>query len=198
MKVGIKVKLVNHNLVKAIKENGFKNNAKFSRASKIAQTEIGRLVNLKSVPSEKTAKKLEKILHLPFEYLFPEDLIKEIRSKRQTDFYMSKEVTRLPDIPQNKMITFQEHSFNELKDDFEELMASLTEREEHVLKSFFGWEDEEKTLEKIANELGVCRDRVSQIRNKALRKLRHPTRAKLLKEHYENLTNCQIKQEETV
>ena len=60
-------------------------------------------------------------------------------------------------------------------------MNTLTERESDVIKQRFGWDGHgEKTLEAVGQSFNVTRERIRQIENKALRKLRHPTRAKKL------------------
>jgi RNA polymerase primary sigma factor len=62
------------------------------------------------------------------------------------------------------------------------VLGSLTPREEKVLRMRFGiGERQDYTLEEVGKVLGVTRERVRQIEAKAIRRLRHPTRAKLLK-----------------
>lgn len=64
-----------------------------------------------------------------------------------------------------------------------EMLNILIERERAVLIGIYGLDgDEEKTLEQVEQEFGVTRERVRQIEEKALRKLRHPTRSKKLKD----------------
>ena len=63
---------------------------------------------------------------------------------------------------------------------------ALTEREQKVLKLRFGLEDgRARTLEEVGKEFDVTRERIRQIEAKALRKLRHPTRSKKLKDYLE-------------
>ena len=64
--------------------------------------------------------------------------------------------------------------------------ASLTPREERVLTLRFGLEDgQARTLEELGKEFNVTRERIRQIEAKALRKLRHPSRAKRLRDYLE-------------
>jgi RNA polymerase primary sigma factor len=71
-----------------------------------------------------------------------------------------------------------------LRDDLEEVMNTLTEREKMVLKLRFGLDDgHPRTLEEVGRVFAVTRERIRQIEAKALRKLKHPTRAKRLKEY---------------
>jgi RNA polymerase primary sigma factor len=71
-----------------------------------------------------------------------------------------------------------------LRDDLEEVMNSLSDREKTVLKLRFGMEDgHPRTLEEVGRVFNVTRERIRQIEAKALRKLKHPTRAKKLREY---------------
>ena len=71
-----------------------------------------------------------------------------------------------------------------LKEQLEEVMSTLTPREAKVLKLRFGLEDgKARTLEEVGKEFDVTRERIRQIEAKALRKLRHPSRSKKLKDY---------------
>ena len=79
----------------------------------------------------------------------------------------------------------EEYAINELlKDEISEVLLTLTEREEQVLRLRFGLEDGTcRTLEEVGNLFGVTRERIRQIEAKALRKLRHPSRSRKLKDY---------------
>ena len=79
----------------------------------------------------------------------------------------------------------EEYAINEvLKDEISELLLTLTEREEQVIKLRFGLIDGTcRTLEEVGSIFGVTRERIRQIEAKALRKLRHPSRSKKLKDY---------------
>jgi RNA polymerase primary sigma factor len=73
-----------------------------------------------------------------------------------------------------------------LKEQVSEVLDTLNDREKKVLKLRFGLEDgRQRTLEEVGKEFGVTRERIRQIEAKALRKLRHPTRSKKLKDYLE-------------
>ena len=70
-----------------------------------------------------------------------------------------------------------------LKEQLDEVLNTLTEREGKVLRLRFGLEDgRQRTLEEVGKEFNVTRERIRQIEAKALRKLRHPSRSKKLKD----------------
>lgn len=73
-----------------------------------------------------------------------------------------------------------------LKEQVEDVLDSLTQRERRVLQLRFGLDDgRSRTLEEVGREFGVTRERIRQIEAKALRKLRHPSRSKKLKDYLE-------------
>jgi len=73
-----------------------------------------------------------------------------------------------------------------LKEQLEDVLNTLTDREEEVLRLRFGLDDgKARTLEEVGRVFGVTRERIRQIEAKALRKLRHPSRSKKLKDYLE-------------
>ena len=75
-------------------------------------------------------------------------------------------------------------SYQMLKEQLNEVLRTLTPREELVLKLRFGLDDgRARTLEEVGHEFNITRERIRQIEAKALRKLRHPSRSKRLKDY---------------
>lgn len=75
-------------------------------------------------------------------------------------------------------------AFTMLKEQLEEVLGTLTDREQKVLRLRFGLDDgRARTLEEVGKEFNVTRERIRQIEAKALRKLRHPSRSRKLKDY---------------
>ena len=90
-------------------------------------------------------------------------------------------------IKDERNLSPEEYATNEmLKDEISEVLLTLTEREEKVIRLRFGLEDgKPRTLEEVGQMFGVTRERIRQIEAKALRKLRHPSRSRKLKDYME-------------
>ncbi|MDD3453618.1 MAG: RNA polymerase sigma factor RpoD [Bacilli bacterium] len=88
-------------------------------------------------------------------------------------------------IKDERNVSPEEFATNEmLKDEISKVLLTLTEREEKVIKLRFGLEDgKSRTLEEVGQMFGVTRERIRQIEAKALRKLRHPSRSRKLKDY---------------
>ena len=70
-----------------------------------------------------------------------------------------------------------------LSTEVERALSTLTDREKDIIKYFFGIGCQEMTLEEIGEKFGLTRERVRQIKEKAIRRLRHSSRSKLLKSY---------------
>jgi len=134
---------------------------------------------------EPTEEELSEKLELPIEK------IREI-IKIDVDPISLEKPTREDDdscvadfIPDEGNMSPEEYAENEmLKDEISDTLKTLTDREEQVLKLRFGLDDGTcRTLEEVGNMFGVTRERIRQIEAKALRKLRHPSRSRKLKDY---------------
>ncbi len=87
-------------------------------------------------------------------------------------------------VPDERTMSPEEYATSELlKEELDNVLLTLTEREEKVLRLRFGLEDGQcRTLEEVGQIFGVTRERIRQIEAKALRKMRHPSRSKKLKD----------------
>lgn len=118
------------------------------------------------------ADKVRKILRTSQEPISLETPIGDDDESHLGDFIEDKTV-----------LSPEEHVLRQaLRQQLEEVLSTLSEREEQVLRYRFGLEDDtEYTLEQVGKKFGVTRERIRQIEAKALRKLRHPHRAKYLR-----------------
>ena len=87
----------------------------------------------------------------------------------------------------NMPVPMDAAAFTLLREQLIEVLGSLTDREQKVLRLRFGLDDgRTRTLEEVGKEFNVTRERIRQIEAKALRKLRHPSRSRKLKDYLEN------------
>ena len=121
----------------------------------------------------------------------PEEKIREIMKIAQEPVSLEtpigeEEDSHLGDfIPDEDALAPSEAAaYSLLKEQLEDVLCTLNEREQKVLKLRFGLEDgRARTLEEVGKEFDVTRERIRQIEAKALRKLRHPSRSKKLKDY---------------
>ncbi|MBR3363037.1 MAG: RNA polymerase sigma factor RpoD [Bacilli bacterium] len=121
----------------------------------------------------------------------PIDKIREIYKIRQEPVSLETPIGEEDDshlgdfIPDETNMSPEDFAINELlKDEISDVLLTLTEREEKVIRLRFGLEDgRSRTLEEVGQLFGVTRERIRQIEAKALRKLRHPSRSRKLKDY---------------
>ena len=97
-----------------------------------------------------------------------------------------EEDSHLGDFIQDESIPTPVEATNQtlLHEQLDDVVSTLTEREQRVIKLRFGWDDgRPRTLEEVGKEFNVTRERIRQIEAKALRKLRHPSRSRKLKDY---------------
>ena len=150
--------------------------------NKLARVERQLTLELNREPSdEELASKMK----------LPVEKIREIYKIRQEPVSLETPIGEEDDshlgdfIPDETNMSPEDFAINELlKDEISDVLLTLTEREEKVIRLRFGLEDgRPRTLEEVGQLFGVTRERIRQIEAKALRKLRHPSRSRKLKDY---------------
>ena len=124
----------------------------------------------------------------------PKERVQEIMTIAQEPVSLEtpigeEEDSHLGDFIQDESIPTPVEATNQtlLHEQLDEVVSTLTEREQRVIKLRFGWDDgRPRTLEEVGKEFNVTRERIRQIEAKALRKLRHPNRSRKLKDFLYN------------
>ena len=125
---------------------------------------------------EMPVEKVREIMRVAQEPVSLETPIGEEEDSHLGDFIPDEDAPAPSDVASHTM----------LKEQLAEVLSTLTPREEKVLRLRFGLEDgRSRTLEEVGQEFNVTRERIRQIEAKALRKLRHPSRSKKLKDFLE-------------
>lgn len=151
---------------------------KLMRISRQLLQEYGREPSIEEIADAMgmTEDKVREILKIAQEPVSLETPIGEEEDSHLGDFIEDEDVLAPVDAV----------SFYLLKEQLEDVLGTLTPREERVLRLRFGLDDgRPRTLEEVGQEFGVTRERIRQIEAKALRKLRHPSRSKKLKDYLE-------------
>lgn len=151
---------------------------KLIRVQRQLLQDLGREPSPEEIAEEMdlTPEKVREILKIAQEPVSLETPIGEEDDSHLGDFIEDQEAT-----------SPSEHAAYELlKEQLEDVLDTLTDREENVLRLRFGLDDgRTRTLEEVGKVFGVTRERIRQIEAKALRKLRHPSRSKRLKDFLE-------------
>lgn len=129
-----------------------------------------------------TSEELAKALDLPEDKIV--DTLRVSGRHVSVDApFVNGEENSLLDVLENSDLPNTDHKLiNEsLAKEIDRALATLTERERDIVKLFFGIACQDMTLEEIGDKFGLTRERVRQIKEKAIRRLRHSSRSKLLK-----------------
>ena len=151
---------------------------KLIRVSRQLLQELGREASPEEIAKEMNmpVERVREILKISQEPVSLETPIGEEEDSHLGDFIKDDNVP----VPADAA------AFTLLKEQLEEVLGTLTEREQKVLTLRFGLEDgRARTLEEVGKEFNVTRERIRQIEAKALRKLRHPSRSRKLKDYLE-------------
>ncbi len=152
---------------------------KLARTSRQLIQELGREPTPEelAVKMELTVDKVKKVFKISKEPISLETPIGEEEDSSLGDFIEDKKIISPADAVMSVTLSEQTRS----------VLSTLTPREEKVLRMRFGiGEKSDHTLEEVGQDFFVTRERIRQIEAKALRKLRHPSRAKLLKSYLDN------------
>lgn len=151
---------------------------KLIRVSRQLLQELGRDAKPEEIAAEMdmTVEKVREILKIAQEPVSLETPIGEEEDSHLGDFIPDTDAPAPADAA----------AFSMLKEQLMEVLETLTPREQKVLKLRFGLEDgRARTLEEVGKQFDVTRERIRQIEAKALRKLKHPSRSKKLKDYLE-------------
>jgi len=151
---------------------------KFIRVSRHLTQELGREPTPEEIAAEMEVdvEKVREIIKVSQEPTSLETPVGEEEDSHLGDF-----------IPTTEPAPEEKASEALLKDEIGGVLGTLTPREAKVLEMRFGLSDgKQRTLEEVGREFGVTRERIRQIEAKAIRKLRHPTRAKRLRDYLES------------
>ncbi|MEW6034567.1 MAG: RNA polymerase sigma factor RpoD [Chloroflexota bacterium] len=148
------------------------------RASRRLAQEYGREPSFEEIGNELgvSPEKVREIIKVSQEPMSLETPIGEEEDSHLSDFIEDRSTLPPVDAASRQL----------LKEQIEEVLSTLNARERRVLQLRFGLEDgRSRTLEEVGKEFGVTRERIRQIEAKALRKLRHPSRSRKLKDYLE-------------
>ncbi|MDK8183504.1 MULTISPECIES: RNA polymerase sigma factor RpoD [Paenibacillus] len=151
---------------------------KLARVSRQMVQELGREPEVEEIAKEMelSVEKVREIMKISQDPISLETPIGEENDSKLGDFIED----------QDALAPVDSAAYEFLKEQLGDVLDTLTEREENVLRLRFGLEDgRTRTLEEVGKVFGVTRERIRQIEAKALRKLRHPSRSKRLKDYME-------------
>jgi len=151
---------------------------KLYRTTRRLAQEFGREPTIEEISAEMEMppEKVEEIMKISQEPISLETPIGEEEDSHLGDFIEDRKIMSPVDTASHEL----------LKDQISGVLDTLTPREQRVLRLRFGLDDgRARTLEEVGKEFKVTRERIRQIEAKALRKLRHPTRSRKLKDYLE-------------
>lgn len=190
----VRLRLLTYNarLLNTRLERGFRNRNDLADAAGLSRTYLGLIEGLKRVPTEDEICALAAVLEKLPDYLFPEELLSAVKrglfSKRTAEL-TELQVRELGPAERQWLLTdggieaAEDHVDSEiLRQKINEVFDTLSLREAKALNLRFGLDDgRARTCEEVGHEFNLTGGRIQQIENKALRRLRHPTRSRELK-----------------
>ncbi len=195
--VRLRLTTYNARLIDARKAKGW-TQINLSQLTGISSSHLGHIETLRTIPSSQMMDEICSALELSQDFLFPSSLMEAIRDglfDHRVAELEEQQIIRLTEsrraglLPQGitqdlALEAIERDVDNELlKANIEVVLDQLEPREKRVLEFRFGLKDgRSRTLEEVSREFNVNRERIRQIESKALRKLRHPSRSRLLKD----------------
>lgn len=188
----IDTRIRNNRLYRLIFDN-YPSVLKFCEALGVHPVEVGAYLNLKKSPILKngygyrrTCRRIADHFFLPVEEIFPIELYQlkehELSLEMRIEHLPFHECTELEGGDDPNV----EAEISELRERIEEVLSTLNPRYAKILRMRFGLEGSngEETLDEVAGEFQVTKERIRQMEAKALRKLRHPSRSRKLKDFF--------------
>lgn len=190
----VKVSIRNNLIIKAIHKAGYRNVSQFCEQNGMAKTQLTELISFRTPPLTKEgefrepAKKLmEGLCALPTELWTAEQLTMELKRNTSTkevnlDAMLSvlginaEEALQMIEPPKPDEVLEEKEKAEVVS----EMLDLLTPKEARILRMRFGIGCDEHTLEEVGKKLDVTSERIRQMEAKALRKIKHPSRMKLL------------------
>ena len=181
----IEIRIRNARILGLMRRAGIANANQLAKKSGVTAQSVGLLLNLKVSPLESRSPRYRQQIYKIADALGvdPDDMF----SNRQRSTYLAtnRKAIEVSEAEVEGQLAALEHmapdemiQVSEQKMLVSKALRSLTPREERVLKLRFGIDGPELTLDEAADQIGISRERVRQIENKAIRTLRHPTRSK--------------------
>jgi RNA polymerase sigma factor (sigma-70 family) len=191
----VKVTVKNNLILTAIEKAGYKSPAAFCREAGMTQTALGNLISMRNPPitaigefSEGAKKLMEFLCLAPTDLWTSEQLTLRLRHNSvERDMNLDGMRAALGVNAEEAMLLIastpeEVMEEKDIQNLIEEQLASITPKEERVLRMRYGIGCAEHTLEEVGKALDLTRERIRQIENKAIRKLKHPQRAVVLKQ----------------
>jgi RNA polymerase primary sigma factor len=193
----IEIKVKNNRLLSQMEKAGYFSVAKFAEAIGMNRSVIDRIVRMRSAALDEEgyyrpeALKIAEFLNCTPHDIYPPAQMRQVLTVNTAQVTananemdsLTSSLRTLAFSPEQKMI------LDEAKQALKQLMLTLTPREHRILDLRFGLTNgEEKTLEDIGSMFGLSRDRIRQIEQKALRKLKHPANSRELRANINELT----------
>ena len=178
----------NARLIDARKERGW-TQKDMSKLTGISSSHFGHIETLRAIPTQQMIEEISAALNLAQDYLFSESLMEAMREglfDHRVAELEEQQLIRLTEdrrlhINNGEMVDLADRAI--LKKNLAEVLDTLSPREKRIIELRFGLEDGiSRSAEEVGKEFDVTRERIRQIEEKALQKMRHPSRSSKLRD----------------